>query len=443
MPVHYYTVTNSYVEKLVDTNSMDMLEKYIDAKHIENVNGLRLYHVLSCAVDVNNNKVLKHFINRFVSDIRPDGNSYDLLVLAIEKYVENYSETHHDDRYIDTIKILCEQHKKIKKDIIDLGYATRHLISHIGETNNYDLLDLLVLEGANLWDIYHYSIAWNNPSVFDKLLENYVGYINFGWTESAINQAYNFDHNVMAVHVLNKMNKLYPEEYEKIKHLLRSTSFIIKSEDDIIPESVTDIKTSFEFSGSIDKIKLPQKLIKIVFGPNFNQSLANVSFPPTLETIGFGLDYNWTFYDKSIKDIKFPKSLKVFYNSGCGCNESIDDVIFPDSLETLRLGYQFNHSIDKVKWPKSLKKIQFGCNFDQSLEHVKFPKSLETLEFSQTYKSTAINTITHPITTLKLLCIKSDITKLPSSLKNIAFYTDEDRKHTCKLPEGCQVINYW
>ena len=437
MPTSYGIDTNSIVENLVETNNIESLEIYLDGTHKD-----QLYHILSSAVDVSNTKVLQHFISRLICKIRPDGNSYDLLVLAVENYVR-YKDTPTKTKQLEIIELLCEQQKRVKTEIIDLDFSTRYLIKYLNENDDYELLDMLVTYGANLWNVYHYSIAWNHPKVFDKILDKYLDLIDFEWTESAIDIAYQFDHNDIVTHVLDKIKVKFPKKYERLKHLDKSTSYIIKCSNErdsiVIPSHILDIKTSFDFNKTIDNIKFPSHLVRIDFGPKFNQVLDNVLFPDTVEEITFGINNNWSFFDQSIKNIKFPKLLKRFYNTGSGCNESIDDVIFPNSLEILSLGYKFNQPIDKVKWSQSLKKITFGCDFNQSLENVKFPESLDTLEFYQTYTSLAINTINHPIKTLKLICIHEDIKKLPQSLKYVSFHSDEDKKHICELPSGCET----
>ena len=55
----------------------------------------------------------------------------------------------------------------------------------------------------------------------------------------------------------------------------------------------------------------------------------------------------------------------VFLNN---FNEPIIDVIWPDSLKTIKFSQEFNQSIENVKWPNSLKTIYFGFNFNQPLD---------------------------------------------------------------------------
>lgn len=444
MPTHYFIITNDTVKTLVNATNLNGLDNYLLPNELAETSNTsvtfdeRLYHILSYATDVANLTVLNHFNDKINIDIRPDGNAYNLVDLSIENYINNY--TKNNTIYFDIVMCLVEAQIKNHGTI---SCSLRQLIKFCDTNDNYDLLTILVRKyNISLWDIYHYSIAWNNPKVFDKLISEFSEIIDFEWTKSAIDMAYQFDHDDIICHVVDKIKTCCPKLYHELKHLENPTEIIIKTLNNLkIPPNVVGVKTSFDFNEPVKDIMLPYGLKYIKFGPKFNQKLNSVIFPNTIESITFGIDYNWASYSKSIRKIRFPKSLKMFYNNSCGCNESIDKVKFPDSLEILKIGYGFNFPIDKVKWPKSLKRIIFGCKFNQSLANVKFPESLDTIEFCQTYKSLPINTINHPITTLKLLCIGENIKKLPPSLKTIACY-EQDKKRLCKLPPGCKIVKY-
>lgn len=465
MPTSYFIRTNKTVEALVNEKNLYKLDNYLtntispdeldesdesdESDELDHTCSAsyneKLYHIMSYATDTANLVVLKRFSNKIDVRYRPDGNAYDLIDLAIKNYVENYVENNPCTNRYDTIILIIEAQLKNHKCLYS-SYPTRRLVKFCDEYDNYELLTTLVRKyNVSMWNMYRYSIAWGYQKVFDKITNDFKDVINFEWTLSAIGIALRFENIDIMNHVMNKMKTLHPESYEKIKYLETSTEYLIKRDQSldnlIIGNLVTCVKTEFDFNKSIDGIKLPYNLKKIIFGPYFNQSLDNVVFPDTVEYIGFGTSYNWSFFDKSIKKIKFPKSLKIFYHSGGGCDESLDDVIFPDSLEILSIGYKFNQCIDKVKWPSNLKKIIFGCNFNQSLEKVKFPDSLTELEFYQTKTSLAINTINHPIKVLKLLYICENIKRLPSSLEFIACY-EQDKKRICELNEGCKIVRY-
>ena len=437
MPISYYIVTNEKVSELVDTTNLQELDSYLLTGG--DTEEERLYHILSYATNISNLVVLKYFSDKINTSYVPDGNAYNLIHLAIETYVENYEK---DSRIIrfETVLLLVAAQLKNHGNIKNI--MLRDLISLGNTHNNYELLEILAKHyHVTLWDVYHYSIAWNVPKVFDKLIAELIEFIDFEWTETAIDIAYGFDHDEIVVYVLDTFKEFLPEIYEKYKHLYRSKEYIIKDANAVIPDHITTILTAADFCGSIDNIKLPSKLERIEFGPRFNQLLDNVVFPETVTTITFGIHHNWSMFDKSIKNIKLPKALKKYYNQGGGCDESIEDVVFPDTLEVLSLGYKFNYSLDKVNLPKSLKKLVLHCNFDQSLANVKFPVSFDTLEFYQMKTDLAMNTITHPITTINLICPYKDISNLPQSLKYIGYGSECDKIHVKgKLPEGCIFV---
>ena len=58
-------------------------------------------------------------------------------------------------------------------------------------------------------------------------------------------------------------------------------------------------------------------------------------------------------------------------------NQSLDNVIFPQSLTSLKFGDRFNQSLDNVKFPQSLTSLTFGFHFNQSIRNVNWPNIIE------------------------------------------------------------------
>ena len=190
MPTSYYIVTTDIVKKLIQDNDILGLEQYL-----QNLEKDRVYHVLSHAVDVANTKVLNHFANLITTQYIPNGNAYNLLHLATENYVSDHKNL---DK-LETIKIILENGKNNDGNNFNSGIAMRCLIPFLND-NITDLvvLDLFVSYDISIWDLYHYSIAWNYPKVFDMILEKYSGKIDFNWLSHACNIATSFNHMEMA-----------------------------------------------------------------------------------------------------------------------------------------------------------------------------------------------------------------------------------------------------
>lgn len=63
------------------------------------------------------------------------------------------------------------------------------------------------------------------------------------------------------------------------------------------------------------------------------------------------------------------------------CNESLDAVVWPASLDTVELGFRFNQPIDRVWCPASLREVAFGWDFNQPIT-TSLPASLRSIHFT-------------------------------------------------------------
>ena len=240
MPTCYFIITNKIVKKLVNAYNLDGLDDYlINTIMLKDVcksyelfemdeterscpisYNEKLYHILSYATYTINLVVLEHFSDKINVGFSPDGNAYNLIDLAVENYVEKYTDTNlHTNTYKVLILIIESELKNHKT--VNLDFATRRLVTFCNEYNNYKLLAILVRKyNASMSDVYHYSIVWGYQKVFDNITNDFYDVINFEWTKSAINIALRFKEIDMVCYVINKMNTLHPESYEKLKYLL-------------------------------------------------------------------------------------------------------------------------------------------------------------------------------------------------------------------------------
>jgi hypothetical protein len=263
MPVCYSIVTNKTVRKYVDTNNLSALDEYMTNpdseidntvsddddnsydvnynKDIPTLYAKKLYHITSYATDKANLLVLSHFENIIDLEYCPDGNSYELIHLAVENYIDNYSEnnTIEQKKRYDTILFLLKTGFK-NNCKINVELATRRLMSNIkneeSKIKNNDAFDLLTLMvrtyNVSISDAYHYSIVWNYPKAFDELITNFDDIIDYAWTDLALRCAFEFKKHIIQLnyntidglnnniinYVINKFKTLKPELYDKIKH---------------------------------------------------------------------------------------------------------------------------------------------------------------------------------------------------------------------------------
>ena len=240
MPTYYTIETTTKSKYIVNLNLFDKIENYINNLSIndENNDNLnikysreeKIYHLSSYSVDISNNLFLNSILNLIDLNYTPDGNSYNLLHLALDNYLECYFNEHEnknknknqfhvnikklkEDKDIinsvirlETLNILLS-HAKITNSYNNLDYYSRNLIEFIDKYDNWTLLDIFINEfNISLWSIYHYSIAWAYKKVFEKLVDKYEDKINFKWTLSAIEIAERFDHEEMREYVKNYLD---------------------------------------------------------------------------------------------------------------------------------------------------------------------------------------------------------------------------------------------
>jgi hypothetical protein len=166
------------------------------------------------------------------------------------------------------------------------------------------------------------------------------------------------------------------------------------------------------------KYDIPETTTEIIICDGFNQSLDNVILPNNLQSITFGFNFN----------------------------QSLDNVNFPSSLQSIIFGFNFNQSLDNVDFPSSLEIIEFGDNFYQNLLNVKFPLSLQSLTFKN-YRNNQMNPYLE-LDKVNIYMLNQPITNLPININKIILLNiyrrkDKIRKENItksKIPFGCQVI---
>lgn len=152
----------------------------------------------------------------------------------------------------------------------------------------------------------------------------------------------------------------------------------------------------------------------IIFAYNFNESLDNIVFPETIEDIDLG-----GFYNHPINNIKFPKKLKRL-NLGLNYDLPLDDIIFPQKLLLLDLGHNFNHPIEHIKLPNTLIELRFSVYFNHPIEKLKIPLSLKKIKVNAKFNYPLTNLEINDNTELYFYHTNPiPINNLPKNLKNL------------------------
>lgn len=119
---------------------------------------------------------------------------------------------------------------------------------------------------------------------------------------------------------------------------------------------------------------IPLYIKSIEFAYSFNQEITD-EIPNHIEHIFFN-----ELFDQSIQNTILPPNLKTLDFGGSKFNDFIDN--FPNSLQTLELGFQFNKPIQQL--PTNLKTLSIASGEDVIvLKHLKqLPDDLQELELS-------------------------------------------------------------
>lgn len=199
MPTYYFAPTTDVAIGLVSKKDFEGIDKYIKGENFVEITKLwdyetgnyivelfnlpkpqRVYHIVISAVESKALDVLKH-IKDMEKDIdvdyhMKDGNVYTPLHLATENMCKDKDTT------------VFEFLFPLSKD--NLWY-TRYLLE-----NNCDLdfIDKIInMTDCDLWDLYHYSIAWNRPQVTEHLITYYNYKVDKSWNKNAFMIARRFD----------------------------------------------------------------------------------------------------------------------------------------------------------------------------------------------------------------------------------------------------------
>lgn len=252
MPTEYFIETTKEAEEFVDKSDINNITLYIktprsniesDDPHrcampqsmkpliLDDMN-LRIYHILSYAVDIGNINVIKYVMDNFKYDTQytPHGNAYSLIVLAIQNWIRNKKREKREktDWKPETFyqEFMLKQENELTKtsseecyDIIltllkygfGIPYALRFLIDYCEETDDYELVDILLRKyKLDSWDIYHYSIFWCRLKVFDYMVEHYSDLINFSCTKNSVKmiETHGSKNKDMMSHVFDKLENM-------------------------------------------------------------------------------------------------------------------------------------------------------------------------------------------------------------------------------------------
>ena len=135
---------------------------------------------------------------------------------------------------------------------------------------------------------------------------------------------------------------------------------------------------SLTFGRFNQPLQLPHSLQSLAFEA-FDRQLPPLPASLTALTLGDS-------FDRSLQGaFEVPGCSLLSLSMGSRFNQSLEDVVLPETLQHLVFGDNFDQSLELVRLPKNLRSLTFGRFFNQSLDRVAFPESLQSLTLARTF----------------------------------------------------------
>ncbi len=260
MPTSYFAQSTHCANNIVKNNLFGMIDDYIDGKIDSSLTDKhddfnkksrenRIYHIAATSVNECNFDILNKIRDKIdITYNCNDGNTYKLIQLAVENMLDDGTDRKILEYLVDLAKeksidigddlsfasrMLCRQdyvYRK-QKNIDNVGFAkflevgkkmyNVHRLNNNKSNNDmkdhFELIDYFIENNSGCWNMYHYSIAWNNYKITEHLLDNHIDKIDASWTQLAIETAKNFGSNDSIFLVKSRNDSIFYTKMKKIK----------------------------------------------------------------------------------------------------------------------------------------------------------------------------------------------------------------------------------
>ena len=175
-------------------------------------------------------------------------------------------------------------------------------------------------------------------------------------------------------------------KYLYVKSLHMYDDLILRDLPMELPPKLERLTINFGFSLPLRTFAWSPTLKVLDLGHMFNYPIGEYGdvtlLPDGLEELKLG-----AFFNRSIENIRLPAGLKrlIFENETSMFNQRLSGVMWPPGLEELTLGCYFNKPMEGTTFPETLRELSFGATFCQSLQGVALPDGLTHLTLSSCY----------------------------------------------------------
>lgn len=185
-----------------------------------------------------------------------------------------------------------------------------------------------------------------------------------------------------------------------------------------LPPYVRELNMACDGVNSINPLKLPNSIEKLFLANNNIKTLSKVTFPSALTELYLGNNLITT-----LKNVLFPPALEVLdieMNPDLEDNEkeisSLKDVILPQTLRILRLGYHLIKAIESVEFPYNLEELSLQYNDLRMFRNVKFGPKLRMLDLSGNQELMSVDNVLFPETLQEMKIPSTLLSNLPTDI---------------------------
>ena len=122
--------------------------------------------------------------------------------------------------------------------------------------------------------------------------------------------------------------------------------------------------------------------------------------------------------------------------------EEVNTKNWPESLQNINFGDDFNQPIENVKWPKSLKSITFGWHFNQNIPNLDENIKLIFAKLNDKFA----NNLPNNLLDLEIISVDKPLMNLPINLKKLyicgypnKYSSFEEFISISQIPFGCKI----
>ena len=138
-----------------------------------------------------------------------------------------------------------------------------------------------------------------------------------------------------------------------------------------MPNTVTEIAEGAFWESSLKEIKISNKVTEIAYGTFMMSALENVELPASLKTIG----QKAFFACSNLQDVNFPEGLETIGDASFSSTD-IKELIIPDSVKKIEEGAFCYTNIEELVLGKNLKEIGNRAFYNIPIQELVIPDSV-------------------------------------------------------------------